>query len=118
MPAGIELAAYRIVQEALTNARKHAGDSASATVRVAYLPYSITIDVTDDGAGAMSSLAQTGAGNGLVGMRERVEIYGGELITGPRTGGGYAVRATLPVVDDTHRPSVASAASTTREKVS
>ncbi len=118
LPAGIELAAYRIAQEALTNARKHAGDSASATVCLSYLDDSITIEVTDDGVGAMSSLATTGAGNGLLGMRERVAIYGGELAAGARHGGGYSVRATLPVADTDHRPSVASAASTTPKEIS
>jgi signal transduction histidine kinase len=88
VPAGVQLAVYRIMQEALTNVRKHAGESASAFVRLAYLDSSIAVEVTDDGAGAMSSLATTGAGNGLVGMRERVEIYGGELTAGRRTGGG------------------------------
>jgi signal transduction histidine kinase len=118
VPAGIQLAAYRIVQEALTNVRKHAGRSASAVVRLAYLDSSITIEVIDDGAGAMSSLATTGAGNGLVGMHERVELYGGELITGPRTGGGFSVRVSLPVTGPTNRPTVSSAAQPINEEVS
>ncbi|HEX6659996.1 MAG TPA: sensor histidine kinase, partial [Ilumatobacter sp.] len=98
---GVELAAYRIVQEALTNVRKHAGGSASATVRIAYEPQEVTIEVIDDGRGAVSSLSRSGGGHGLIGMRERVEIYGGELTSGPRPGGGFVVRAVLPVVSDT-----------------
>ena len=118
LPAGVELAAYRIVQESLTNTRKHAGRSASAAVRLCYQDDALTLEITDDGTGAMSSLAATGAGNGLVGMRERVEIYGGELSAGPRAGGGFAVRALLPIPDATNRPSVASAAQTNTEEVS
>ena len=112
LPAGVELAIYRIVQESLTNARKHAGQSATASVRLSYGDESVTVEVRDDGAGAMSALASTGAGNGLVGMRERVEIYGGELSAGPRAGGGFIVSATLPL-DPAARPGVASATPST-----
>jgi len=97
LPAGIELAAYRIVQEALTNVIKHAGGSASATVRVAYEADALVVEVTDDGRGAVAAMFAPGAGHGLIGMRERVAIYGGELTAGPRPGGGYRVRACLPV---------------------
>ena len=97
---GIELAAYRIVQEALTNVRKHAGRTASATVRISYEPHALVVEVTDDGSGAATSLSGIGSGHGLIGMRERVEIYGGEFTSGPRPGGGYAVRAVLPIVND------------------
>jgi signal transduction histidine kinase len=100
LPPGIELAAYRIVQEALTNVRKHAGRTASATVRVSYETHALVVDVTDDGSGAATSLSGIGSGHGLIGMRERVEIYGGELTSGPRQGGGYAVRAVLPIVNN------------------
>jgi len=96
---GIELTAYRIVQEALTNVRKHAGRSATATVRIFYGSSSLTVEIIDDGKGAVSALSTAGGGHGLIGMRERVEIYGGSLTSGPRPGGGYAVRAVLPVVD-------------------
>jgi len=92
------LAAYRIVQEALTNVRKHAGTAASATVHISYGEEALTVEVTDDGRGAATALSAVGAGIGLIGMRERVEIYGGQLTSGPREGGGYAVRAILPVV--------------------
>jgi signal transduction histidine kinase len=95
---GVELTAFRIVQEALTNVRKHAGRSAAATVRIRYEPHVLVVEVTDDGRGAATSLSGVGTGNGLIGMRERVEIYGGEFTSGPRRGGGYAVRAVLPVV--------------------
>jgi len=97
---GIELAAYRIVQEALTNVRKHAGRTASATVRVSYETHALVVDVSDDGSGAATSLSGIGSGHGLIGMRERVEIYGGEFTAGPRQGGGYAVRAVLPIVNN------------------
>jgi signal transduction histidine kinase len=95
---GVELAAYRIVQEALTNVRKHAGRAASASVRITYEPHALVIDVTDDGRGADTSLAGSGSGQGLIGMRERVDIYGGAFASGPRSGGGYGVRAVLPIV--------------------
>jgi len=93
---GVELAAFRIVQEALTNVLKHAGRSASAQVRLVYDRDSLVVEVVDDGKGAVSALSGAGTGNGLIGMRERVEIYGGELASGPRPGGGFAVRAVLP----------------------
>jgi signal transduction histidine kinase len=98
---GVELAAYRIVQEALTNVRKHAGAAASATVHITYEPQALVIEVSDDGRGAVTSLSHSGGGHGLIGMRERVEIYGGELTSGPRPGGGFVVRAELPVASDT-----------------
>ena len=94
------MAAYRIVQESLTNVRKHAGPTASATVRVSYESHALVVDVTDDGSGAATSLSGIGSGHGLIGMRERVEIYGGEFTSGPRQGGGYAVRAVLPIVNN------------------
>jgi signal transduction histidine kinase len=96
---GVELAAYRIVQEALTNVRKHAGGTASATVRIAFEPHTLVVDVADDGRGAATSLSGSGSGQGLIGMRERVEIYGGAFTSGPRPGGGYGVRAVLPIVN-------------------
>ena len=91
------------MQEALTNVRKHAGRSASATVRISYGTDLLVVEVTDDGRGAATSLSGVGTGHGLIGMRERVEIYGGELTSGPRPGGGYAVRAVLPVVSTSDR---------------
>ena len=94
LPAGIELSAYRIVQEALTNALKHAGD-ARATVHVRFGPDSLELEIVDDGAG--SGARTLGGGHGLVGMRERVALYGGCLDAGRRPSGGFAVRVLLPI---------------------
>jgi signal transduction histidine kinase len=99
LPAGTDLAAYRIVQESLTNVTRHAGP-ASATVLVAYGGKDLTVQVDDDGRGP-SAAGETGTakgnGNGIRGMRERVAALGGELTTGPRPGGGFRVRARLPL---------------------
>jgi signal transduction histidine kinase len=91
----VELCAYRIVQEALTNALKHAG---SATVRVAITRAadSVAVEVVDDGRGN-GAASHTGGGHGLLGMRERVALFGGELHAGSRPEGGFVVRARLPV---------------------
>jgi signal transduction histidine kinase len=89
---GVDLAAYRIVQEALTNSRKHAGAS-SATVALRYAPSLLEIRVVDDGTAAGP---QAVAGHGLVGMRERVGLYNGALEVGSCDGGGFLVRAVLP----------------------
>ncbi len=96
LPAGLELSAYRIVQESLTNSLKHAGP-ARATVRLHYLDDALEVEVADNGRGAAASLSSSGSGQGIVGMRERVEAFGGSLRTGPRPGGGFAVTALLPV---------------------
>ena len=93
LPAGIDLSAYRVLQEALTNAIKHAG-RAQVAVRVRYGGDTIAVEVSDDGPGAASA---NGGGHGLIGMRERVELFGGRLHTGPGPEGGYVVRAELPV---------------------
>ena len=90
---GVDLSAYRIVQEGLTNALKHAGP-ARAVVTVRYGRGDIDIDVADDGGGTASS---DGGGHGLVGMRERAALFGGTLQAGPRAEGGYALHATLPL---------------------
>lgn len=95
LPAGVDLAAYRIVQEALTNVLKHA-DARTTVVDVRHVDGRLDIDVSDDGAGGRSD---DHSGRGLVGMRERVTLYGGRLEAGPLTGGGYRVRAQLPVQD-------------------
>jgi signal transduction histidine kinase len=94
----VDVSAYRIVQEALTNVRKHAGPHARATVSIDYGPDALTVRVDDDGRGAITLAAppEHGSGNGLVGMRERVAVCGGTLRTGPRSGGGWSVVATLP----------------------
>jgi signal transduction histidine kinase len=89
---GLDLSAYRIVQEALTNALKHAGD-ARATVTVRYRGDGVEVEVIDDGDGGGEG---GGSGNGLIGMRERVALWGGELEARRRAEGGFLVRATLP----------------------
>jgi signal transduction histidine kinase len=92
-PPGVDLSAYRILQEALTNTVKHARASA-AHVRLAYGLDRIDMEVEDDGtAGA----AANGAGHGLIGMRERVDLYGGAFEAGPNDAGGFRVRASLPL---------------------
>ncbi len=95
LPAAIDLAAYRIVQEALTNTVRHAGASA-VSIRVTYGPGTVTIQVDDDGVGSPASVPVSG-GSGIAGMRERALARGGELVAGPQPGGGFRVRACLPV---------------------
>jgi signal transduction histidine kinase len=95
LPAGEALAAYRIVQEALTNARKHAAES-HVEVRVRYSPGAVELAVENGAADVVPGRAGDG-GHGLIGMRERVGLYGGELDVGPRPEGGFAVRARLPI---------------------
>jgi signal transduction histidine kinase len=94
LPAGVELSAYRIVQEALTNVVKHAG-SAHTKVEVSYRDDALEIDVVDDGRGGSEPDAAR-TGHGLVGMRERVALFGGTLSAGPANGSGYRVEAVLP----------------------
>jgi signal transduction histidine kinase len=100
LPAGIDLSAYRIVQEALTNSLKHAGP-ARATVRVCYGSRALEVQVWDDGRGRNGRVAEDGRpdgdGHGLIGMRERVALFGGELEVGPRPGGGFRVAVRLPL---------------------
>jgi signal transduction histidine kinase len=93
VPPGVALCAYRIVQEALTNVIKHAGP-ARASVLVHYRDDSLELEVTDDGRGASNG---SGLGHGLTGMRERIALYGGELDAAPLNGGGFGVRARLPL---------------------
>lgn len=98
LPAGMDLNAFRIVQESLTNVMKHGGGHARATVDVEYGPDTLTLQITDDGRGAATALAgNNGAGQGIVGMRQRVDLFDGSLETGPVPGGGYRVRATIPM---------------------
>jgi signal transduction histidine kinase len=93
LAAGVDLTAYRLVQEGLTNALKHA-HATRAEVLVNYGPGAIEVTVSDDGRGVGNG---DGGGHGLVGMRERVSVYGGELDAGPKPGGGYRLRARLPL---------------------
>ena len=93
LPAGVDLTAYRLVQEGLTNALKHA-HATRAEVVVSYGDGEVEVIVKDDGRGVGNG---DGGGHGLVGMRERVSVYGGELEAGPQPGGGYRLRAKLPL---------------------
>ncbi|MFE1949288.1 sensor histidine kinase [Streptomyces sp. NPDC059524] len=101
LPPGVGLCAYRVVQEALTNVLKHARP-ASAVVRVSYGTHALRVSVTDDGAATGQALKRTGGapeagtGHGLIGIRERVRLYGGSVEIGPRPEGGFQVRLTLP----------------------
>jgi signal transduction histidine kinase len=103
VPLGVGLSAYRVVQEALTNVIKHAGNPSRVSVTVRQLPGSLAIEVIDDGRGPAVTMAlgaaAEGSGHGLVGMRERVELWGGELLVGSAAGGGYRVSAHLPYGD-------------------
>ena len=92
VPPGVDLSAYRIIQEALTNVLKHAGP-ARATVRLAYGSDALVVSIQDDGAQAA---APNGSGHGLIGIRERVAVVGGEVTAGPGADGGFEVRARLP----------------------
>jgi signal transduction histidine kinase len=94
LPPGVDLAAYRVVQEALTNVIKHAGTSHAAVV-LEYRPDDLLITVTDDGRPATGPGGP--GGRGLIGLRERIGLYGGELDAGPRPGGGWRVRARIPL---------------------
>jgi signal transduction histidine kinase len=101
LPAGVDLSAYRIVQEALTNVVKHAGP-ARARVVVGYHDHDVTLEVTDDGSGvgARTEDGQVRVGHGLFGMRERVAAFGGDLEVGPQPDGGFRVAARLPLAAD------------------
>ena len=96
VPAGVQLAVYRLVQEALTNTLKHGGAGARACVRLSFAPSELRVDVDDDGAGRAAPAA-AGAGSGLPGMRERIRAYGGDVQAGPRQPAGWAVTARLPL---------------------
>ncbi|MFE1250391.1 sensor histidine kinase [Streptomyces sp. NPDC058735] len=101
LPSGVELTAYRIVQEALTNTRKHGGPNVGASVRLVYFDDGLGLLVEDDGKGAPHELYEEGGfdgqGHGLIGMRERVGMVGGTLDAGPRPGGGFRISALLPL---------------------
>jgi signal transduction histidine kinase len=103
LPAGLDLSAYRIVQEALTNVVKHAGP-AHAQVTIRYRDHEVAVEVIDDGPGVAAVAAdgrgRRGTGHGLIGMAERVAAFGGDLEVGPRPGGGFRVAARLPLAAD------------------
>lgn len=100
LPTTVDLTAFRIVQESLTNVLKHAGPGVKASVRINRSPDSLDLMVTDNGRG---SAAEDQGGHGLRGMQERVEVFGGEFFAGPRLGGGFAVRVSLPL-DEARTP--------------
>ncbi|MFY1573497.1 sensor histidine kinase [Verrucosispora sp. WMMD703] len=104
LPAAVDRAAYRIVQEGLTNIRRHAGTGAAATVTIGYRQDALVVEVDDDGGGVRQP-APAPAGNGITGMRERAASLGGELTAGPAPdgSGGWRVRATLPLGRDQTR---------------
>ncbi|MFF3565143.1 sensor histidine kinase [Streptomyces sp. NPDC002574] len=101
LASGVELTAYRIVQEALTNTRKHGGPDARANVRLTFRDSELALLIEDDGRGAQQELYESGGedgqGQGLIGMRERVGMVAGTLDAGPRPGGGFRISAVLPV---------------------
>jgi len=109
VPVATDLTAYRVIQESLTNVRKHAGPGATAAVSLGYAGEGLVIRVTDDGRGPAvpdgavpggagpGGAGPDGDGHGLTGMRERIELYGGSVRIGPRPGGGYEVVARLPL---------------------
>jgi signal transduction histidine kinase len=97
LPPTVDVSAYRIVQEALTNILKHA-HAAHATVNVRYLPTAVQIDVLDDGRTQPQPVGER-SGLGLIGMRERAGLHGGTLVAQPRDDGGFAVQATLPTAN-------------------
>jgi signal transduction histidine kinase len=97
LPAGLDLSAYRIVQEGLTNTLKHAG-RAEAEVIVRYHASVLELEILDNGIGA--PVRVNGSGHGLVGMRERIALYGGTFEAGGRDGHGFAIRAQLPLTPE------------------
>ncbi len=98
LPAGVQLTVYRLVQEALTNTLKHGGAGARASVRLHFLPGELRVDIDDDGAGKTAP-APASTGSGLVGMRERIRAYGGDVQAGPRQPEGWRVSARLQLDD-------------------
>lgn len=94
--AAAELTAYRVVQEALTNVIKHAGRPARVVVKLGYSPTQLRLEINDDGQGTTTEALRSTIGHGLIGMRERVDLFGGDVRVGPRPGGGFRVDATIP----------------------
>ncbi|MFB6782188.1 sensor histidine kinase [Streptomyces sp. NPDC056352] len=117
LPAAVDLAAYRVIQEALTNVRKHAGPGAKAEVSVVRVGGTAEVTVLDNGTGSPegAGAGADGGGHGLLGMRERVNALGGALTAGPRYGGGFRVHAILPLKARTGEPGTPGAAGRTGE---
>ncbi|MFG2562792.1 sensor histidine kinase [Streptomyces sp. NPDC048496] len=115
LPAAVDLAAYRVIQEALTNVRKHAGPGAKAEVSVVRVGATAEVTVLDNGTGSPEGAGADGGGHGLLGMRERVTALGGILTAGPRYGGGFRVHAILPVKARTGEPGTPGVAGRTGE---
>ncbi|MGW3658985.1 sensor histidine kinase [Streptomyces sp. NPDC005151] len=117
LPAAVDLAAYRVIQEALTNVRKHAGSGAKAEVSVVRVGATAEVTVLDNGMGSPegAGAGADGGGHGLLGMRERVTALGGTLTAGPRYGGGFRVHAILPVMARTGEPGTPGMAGRTGE---
>jgi signal transduction histidine kinase len=97
LPTALGLSAYRILQEALTNVLRHAGRWARAEVVVRRTQHELVLEVADDGRGVASEASKVAGGHGLIGMRERVALFGGRMSTGPRRSGGFLVRAEIPL---------------------
>lgn len=118
LPAAVDLAAYRVIQEALTNVQKHAGPGAKAEVSVVRVGGTAEVTVLDNGTGRAedAGTAADGGGHGLLGMRERVTALGGTLTAGPRYGGGFRVHAILPVKARAGEPESPGAAGRTGER--
>jgi signal transduction histidine kinase len=106
LPPLLDQTAYRNIQESLTNVLKHAGTGAAASVQLGVDPSGVQLEVTDDGPGRVGSVA-VGSRRGLIGMRERVELFGGRFSAGPMEGGGFRVFARLPVREALENPSQA-----------
>lgn len=97
---GLDLVVFRVIQEALTNVRKHAGH-VPTRVQLRYGRRDVELDVVNEGGAAAASTSSTGGGHGLIGMRERVVLFGGRFDAGPRDGGGFHVHALLPIEEPT-----------------
>jgi signal transduction histidine kinase len=107
LSAADELTIFRLVQESLTNSLRHAGPGAAVTVELRFHPGTVGIVVTDDGGGKLAGAGRSGhtsGGNGLIGMRERVAVHGGEFAAGPRMGAGWQVKAVVPVRSGAPQP--------------
>ncbi|MGH2828673.1 MAG: sensor histidine kinase, partial [Actinomycetota bacterium] len=97
LPTALGLSAYRILQEGLTNVVKHAGRRARSEIAIRRTPRELVLEIADDGRGILAGNPSTPGGHGLIGMRERVAVFGGRMSTGPSPGGGFCVRVEIPL---------------------